>query len=711
MLCLSAIAHAADFELSPEPLHRRYALGLSEPSADLLVRIAEENGFKAKRQSGDWAMLLELRSLFPLIARTKEGTWLVLAGIHDPSADRPELTSGRIAVLDPQASAARVTELDQAQFMERFSGEVVIARKRYTLHDEALPFGFRWFLREILQQKSAFRDVAATSIILSYLGLASPIFTQLVIDKVLLHQSHATLLVLIIGIGFAILFETAFSFLRQYLVIGATNKIDMRLTRKAFTHMMSLPINYFEQTSAGVVLRNMYQLEKIRAFFTGSLFSVALECVSLVIFAPLLFMYSAPLALVVISFSVAMAIVVVALIKPYQARLEKLFAAEGKRQSIMVEAIHGMRTVKALAIEPAKVREWNERSANSIMTSFNVMKISIGAQAVTHLLERASFIAVIGLGAVSIFDGGMTVGALIAFQMISGRVTGPLVQIVGLVHQYQEISLAVKMLGEIMNHPPEGKTEGTGLRPDLRGGIKLENVTFRYPGAPNPSLIDVSLEIKPGQVIGIVGRSGSGKTTLTRLIQSMYRVSEGVVRMDGVDIREIDLGHLRSSIGVVLQENFMFRGTVRENIAASRPNASLREVIAAAQAAGADEFIERLPQGYDTMLEENAANLSGGQKQRLSIARSILPQPKLLILDEAASALDPESEAIFIQNLSRIARGKTVLMVSHRLSTLVKSDAIIVFDKGRIADIGKHQELLQRCEPYQVLWRQQIGQV
>ena len=289
--------------------------------------------------------------------------------------------------------------------------------------------------------------------------------------------------------------------------------------------------------------------------------------------------------------------------------------------------------------------------------------------------------------------------------------TGPLVAIVGLVHQYQETALSVRMLGEVMNHPSEGKSGGGGLRPNLAGSIRFEEVGFRYPNAAAYSLSDVSLDIQPGQVIGLVGRSGSGKTTLTRLIQAMYSPNEGVIRIDGIDIREIDLAHLRSSIGVVLQDNFMFRGTVRDNIAASKPNASLREVIAAAQAAGADEFIERLPQGYDTLLEENASNLSGGQKQRLSIARAILPQPKLLILDEAASALDPESEAIFIRNLRRIAVGKTVLMVSHRLSTLVKSDAIFVFERGKVVDQGKHDELLTRCEPYQTLWRQQMGQV
>jgi ATP-binding cassette subfamily B protein len=262
------------------------------------------------------------------------------------------------------------------------------------------------------------------------------------------------------------------------------------------------------------------------------------------------------------------------------------------------------------------------------------------------------------------------------------------------------------MLGEVMNRAPERRSSG-GLRPDLKGRIELDGVTFRYPNSTMTALDRVSLDIAPGTVVGVVGRSGSGKTTFTRLIQGLYPVQEGVIRFDGVDIREIDLAHLRRSTGVVLQDNFMFRGSVRENISMGRPDASFEAIVAASQAAGADEFIERLPQGYDTLLEENAANLSGGQRQRLAIARALLPQPRILILDEAASALDPESEAIFMRNLGRIAAGRTVVIVSHRLSTLVKSDRIFVFEQGRLSDAGRHAELLGRCEPYTQLWNQQ----
>jgi len=705
ILGLAALAHAAGVELAPEPLHRRYGLGLSEPSANLLVRIAEENGFKAVAHRTDWPGLSKLSALCPLLAQMKDESWVVIAGLS--LADQKDC----LAVLDPRASTARVEPLPRETFLAQWSGHAVVARRRYAATDERQPFGLLWFGVEILRQSGAFRDVAAASVILSFLALGTPLFTQLVIDKVLMHENMSTLVVLTVGIVFVMLFEAAFGFLRQFVLLGATNKIDMRLTRMAFGHLLSLPIQYFESRSAGVTLRNIYQLEGIRGFFTGQLLSTALDCVGLLIFAPLLFFYSPTLAALVLVFTFLMAVVVIALIKPFKVRLEAMWNAEAKRQSLMVEAIHGMRTVKALALEPSKLREWNERSAQAIVANFGVMKISITAGTITQILERSQSIVVIALGATLIFDHQMSVGSLIAFQMISGRVTGPLVAIVGLVHQYQQVLMSIDLLGQIMNHPPEGKAVGSGLRPAIRGGITLEEVSFRYPGSASTALSEVSFQIKPGQVVGVVGRSGSGKTTLTRLIQAMYHVQEGVVRIDGVDIREVELGYLRSSIGVVLQDNFMFRGTVRDNIAASKPNAPLHEVVAAAQAAGADEFIERLPQGYDSFLEENASNLSGGQRQRLAIARAILPQPKLLILDEAASALDPESEAIFIRNLSRIARGKTVLMVSHRLSTLVRCNAIMVFERGRVADLGTHEQLLARCAPYQALWRQQQGQV
>jgi ATP-binding cassette subfamily B protein len=482
----------------------------------------------------------------------------------------------------------------------------------------------------------------------------------------------------------------------------------MHITRRAFGHMLSLPIDYFETNSAGVVTRNMLQLEGIRNFLTGRLFFTALDTLSLVIYLPILFFYSFKLALIVLVFSLLIAGIILALLPTYKRQLDAVNSAEGKRQALLVESIHGMRTVKALAIEPMQRRAWDQLSAEAITRHFYVTRTAITGNAFTEFLGKMLPVTIIFIGAQGVFEQTMSVGVLIAFQMLSGRVSSPLIQIVGLINEYQQARVSVELLGQIMNRPAEGRGGG-GLRPRMEGAITFDEVTFRYPGASMTALDRATFTIPAGSVVGIVGRSGSGKTTLTKLIQGLYAVQEGVVRFDGLDAREIDLAHLRRQIGVVLQENFLFRGTVRQNITVTKPDASFEEVVAAAQASGADEFIERLPQGYDTLLEENASNLSGGQKQRLSIARALLSKPRILILDEAASALDPESETIFIRNLSQIAVGRTVVMISHRLSTLVNAHSILVMQQGRLDDAGRHEELLLRCPTYQQLWNQQTS--
>jgi ATP-binding cassette subfamily B protein len=586
-----------------------------------------------------------------------------------------------------------------------------LLKHSHALTDPKQPFSLRWFIPEILKQKTAFRDITIAAVALSLLSMAFPIFFQLVIDKVLVHQSVSTLWVLAAGILVALGFETIFSYVRQLLLLSATNKIDMQITRRAFGHLLSLPIDYFDSTSAGVVARVMQQLEGIRGFLTGRLFVTCLDAVTLLVYVPLLFSYSAKLGSIVLVFAMLITFIIAGLLPTYKRQLDSLNAAEGARQALLVETIHGMRTVKGLAIEPAQRRTWDRLSAQTITSHFRVSKTAMVGNAMTEFLGKLLPIIVIVVGAQSVFDQSMSVGALIAFQMFSGRVMGPLIQIVGLVNEYQQTVVSVRILGEVMNRPSEGRGGIGGLRPTLTGEIAFDNVTFRYPGANVAALDKTTFTIKAGTVVGVVGRSGSGKSTLTKIIQGMYPVQEGIVRFDGVDAREIELPHLRRQVGIVMQENFLFRGSVRDNISIAKPSASFEEVVAAAQIAGADEFVERLPQGYDTILEENASNLSGGQKQRLSIARSLLLKPRVLILDEAASALDPESEAIFIRNLGKMSAGRTVIMISHRLSTLVNADAILVMQQGRLEDSGRHEELLAKSPTYQQLWHQQTSHI
>ncbi|ODT82080.1 MAG: peptidase C39 [Pelagibacterium sp. SCN 64-44] len=701
--CLALVLRHHGLDVGADQLVADYAIRDEGIGLVLMQRMAREAGLVARTARVRRAAILRLGSAYPALCRLDNGNWVVLLG-----ADRDESGADLVRIFDPLAqSPDGFIAVPHGQFIKHWRGELLLAKRSYRMSDPEQPFGFRWFVPEILKQGRLFGDVAVAALFLYLLGLATPIFFQLVIDKVLVHQSYATLTVLAVGVGLALLFEAIFVFLRRYLLIYATNRIDIRVATRTFRHLLDLPITFFEQASAGVLVKHMQQSSRIREFLTGRLFLTLLDALSLFVFIPVLMVYSIPLAGIVLGFSALIGLVVALLVAPFRKRLAALYAAEGERQGLLVETVHGIRTLKSLAMEPLQRRVWDDRSAQTINTRFRVETISITAQAITGLLEKLMAVAIIGVGALYVFDGVMTVGALIAFNMLAGRVSGPLVQIVTMVHEYQEVALSVRMLGEVMNQRVERAGRSEGLRPDLAGAIEFEDVAFRYRPEGGFALSDLSFSVPDGTIMGVVGRSGSGKSTVTRLIQGLYPVQQGLIRIGGHDVRELDLNHLRRGIGVVLQDNFLFRGSVRDNIAAARPDASFEQVVEASRLAGAAEFIEQLPRGYDTLIEEGAENLSGGQRQRLSIARALVTDPKILILDEATSALDPESEAIVKASIKGIAKGRTVMIVSHRLSMLTDADAILVIDRGRLVDIGPHSQLVTRCTTYRHLWNQQ----
>lgn len=702
--CLAATLRHHGLDTNAQRLVADYAIRDEHIGAELMQRMAREAGLVARRTKVRPRAILRLGSAYPALARLENGNWVTVLGVEKDEGESPVLR-----LFDPLAGVpGGIISVPYDQFIKRWRGELLLTKRTYGITDAEQPFGFRWFIPEILHQRRLFGDVAVAALFLYALGLATPIFFQLVIDKVLVHQSYATLWVLVVGIGVALMFEAMFVFLRRYLLIYASNRIDIRVATRTFRHLLDLPITYFEQASAGVLVKHMQQSGRIREFLTGRLFLTLLDALSLLVFIPVLVMYSWTLAIIVLTFSALIGLVVALLIAPFRKRLAALYAAEGARQGLLVETVHGIRTLKSLAMEPLQRRVWDDRSAQTINTRFRVETISVTAQAVTGLLEKLMAVAIIGVGALSVFDGSMTVGALIAFNMLAGRVSGPLVQIVTMVHEYQEVALSVRMLGEVMNQKVERGGRSDGLRPPLEGGIDFEGVAFSYRQDGAVALSDVSFAIPGGSIFGIVGRSGSGKSTVTRLIQGLYPIQQGLIRVGGHDVRELDLNYLRKNVGVVLQDNFLFRGTIRDNIAAAKPDCSFEQVVEAARLAGATEFIEQLPRGYDTLVDEGAENLSGGQRQRLSIARALVTDPKILILDEATSALDPESEAIVRRSIKGIAAGRTVIIVSHRLSTLSDANAILVLDRGRMVDLGTHGQLVSRCTTYRQLWNQQV---
>ena len=700
-----AIAQHHNTRVDIREIMHEYAVGEEEVRERQLRHIAADYKFKSKEVKLSWKKLENAGTVLPCIAIKRSGKYAVLCGMRT--------NDGKLeaVIMDPEKETAgsadnRFIFLTEEQYKAEYTGKLILLKKEFRLTDEEQPFSLRWFIPEFIKNKGIFGKIALMVLMLTIFSLIIPLFFQIVVDKVLVNQAYNTLNVLGIGILIAVLFNTIVSFARSYMLLFAANKIDISTATKTFARLMKLPVDFFDRVPSGVLLKHMQQTEKIRGFLSGNLFFTILDLFALCIFIPFLLFYSVELTLIVIGFSALMALVVACLIKPFQKRLDELYQAEGKRQSMLVETIHGIKTVKSLALEPVEKKIWDDSTAYAIKSHFRVGKISMTAQSLSQMLEMMMMICVIWVGTLLVSDGVITIGALIAFQMLSNRVTGPLVKLVGLIHEYQQIALSVRMLGVVMNAPTE--PVGGGVRNPIRGQIDFENVTFRYRQDLPFVVKDFNLSIKPGMTIGFVGRSGSGKTTITKLLQALYPVTQGLVKIDGIDIRELDKTHLRRNIGVVLQENYFFSGTVRENISLPKQNASLEEIIYAAKLAGADEFVQKLPRGYDTMLEENAANLSGGQKQRLAIARALLTNPPILIFDEATSALDPESEEVIRRNLKAIANGRTVLIVSHRLSIVSHADKIVVIDKGEESASGTHQELLAQDGIYKEFWTQQM---
>jgi subfamily B ATP-binding cassette protein HlyB/CyaB len=650
--------------------------------------------------------LTKLGASFPVIARKASGHWFIVVGVNGN-----EKSGLGAFIVDVENEAAGVHEVPFSKLEEFWGSEVILFTARKRAVEAEKQFGFGWFLDEILKYKKYFIDIGIASLVVNALGLVSPLLFNIIVDRIIPHRTYHTLYVIMLVAILTAAFEAAFGYLIQNLTLLTTNKIDATLSSKMFQKLLGLPMEFFEKMPAGVIFRHLSQTEKIRNFLTGSIFHTILQAMSLPMLMVLLLGYSIKLTLVVLAFTVLIAALIGLMIPMFRAKLNELFSVEGNRQAHSIETIHGIRTVKSLCLEKSKNEGWESKVVSSVRKMGEVGHFGIVAGTITGFLEKAMQLAILCVGAVEVFDNTMTLGALIAFNMLSGRVSGPLLQMVRLINEYQETALSVQMLASVMNYPPERDPQFKGSKPNIVGRLEFERVSYRYPSAAVNALDRVDFVVEPGQVIGVVGKSGSGKTTLTRLMQGIQIPTEGIIKLDGVDLRQIDLQHLRHNVGVVLQESFLFRGTIRENIAASNPDATTEEVIEAARLAGAEEFIDQLPMAYDSILEESATNLSGGQRQRIAIARALLPKPKFLIFDEATSALDPESEGIIQRNLAQIAKGRSMIIVSHRLSSLVKADKIIVLHQGRIMDMAPHPVLLERCEIYSHLWNQQTRDI
>jgi len=707
--CLVVIGGHHGLDLTVGQIVQDNALTSENVSLAQLVHCARGCGLKAKTVKLGWKGAASLDRALPAIVKLKTGAYLVLEKVLEGD----ERFASSVQLRDPKGGPESGFTIDRPRFEEAWSGEVVLLRRDYDIVDEEQPFDFGLITSLIFRERRLVRDLSISALFLSFFALSTIIFWRVLSEKVLYHQALSTFTVVCLAMALVIALETAFTFLRGYLLQIITSRIDVRLSEYMFEKVLHLPIDFFERRQVGLITRDMNEIYRIRNFLTGQLFGTILDSMTLVFFLPVMMFFSFLLTSLVLLCCVLIVAWLLYMMPAYRKAYGAVLAAEGARGAFLVQSIAGIRTIKSLSLEPRQSAQWDVHIAKIAKLRLREGFVSTLIQTGVKPLERLAVNGTFAYGvylAITTKDPVM-VGALFMFLMLSQRVAGPLMQMAGLINQLDEARGAVAIVADMVNRSPEAGHSQNGVRKPLEGHVEFSSVRFTYQGANSPAIKDLSFDIPIGTTLGVVGRSGSGKTTVTRLLQRLHPDYEGLIKIDGIDIRSYDLAHLRRSLGVVLQENYLFSGTIRENITAAKSNATFDEITRAARLAGAEEFIDRLPQGYDTWIYEGSPNLSGGQRQRLAIARALIVDPRILILDEATSALDPDSEAIVNANIKRIAQGRTVIVISHRLSSLVNSDAIMVLERGGLLDIGTHADLLDKCEIYRSLWNQQNGHI
>jgi subfamily B ATP-binding cassette protein HlyB/CyaB len=683
-------------DIAAEAEQIRHRLGTTKIGAPEILRCAKDLGLKARAFRTDWSRLARIP--LPGIASLRDGGFMLLA----------KASEDQVLVQSPLA--VRPTLMNRAELLAVWDGGLILMTRRTGLSDLGRRFDITWFLGAIHKYRHLLGEVLIASFFLQLFALVSPLFFQVVIDKVLVHRALSTLDVLVIGLLAISIFETVLSILRTYLFAHTTNRIDVELGARLFHHLLALPMAYFQARRVGDSVARVRELENIRNFLTSSALTLAIDLLFTSVFLAVMFFYSPLLTWIVIG-SFPFYIAISAGATPlFRRRLDEKFRRGAENQAFLVESVTGIETLKSLAVEPQMQRRWEEQLAGYVAASFRVLSLGNTASQVVQLVSKIITAGLLYFGAKLVIGGSLSVGELVAFNMLAGRVSTPVLRLAQIWQDFHQARLSVLRLGDILNTAAEQTYTTARTRlPAIRGNISFDHVTFRYRVDGQEVLHDVTFNVPAGQTVGIVGPSGSGKSTFAKLVQRLYVPESGRVLVDGMDLAMVEPAWLRRQIGVVLQESVLFNRTVRENIALVDPAMPMERVIAAAKLAGAHEFILELTEGYDTIVGERGASLSGGQRQRVAIARALIADPRILIFDEATSALDYESERIIQQNMKEIAKGRTVLVIAHRLSTVRATDRIVTLERGRLVEDGTHDSLIKTGGRYASLHRLQAG--
>lgn len=700
LACFVLLANFLGTPADPEQIVHERGRGDAPFTLEDLARAAKRMNLIARVKPTNLGDLATLP--LPALLACKSGEAVLLLKVENQSL------VPRYLVQPATAATPEIWSSDE--MAQAHGGSVLLITSREIVAGEKRPFDISWFIPALTKYRRPLRDVLIASFFLQLMGLVSPIFFQLVIDKVLVHQSVTTLEVLAIGLSVVLIWETGLSGLRNWLFAHSTNRVDAELSARLFRHLLNLPLSYFEARRVGDSVARVRELESIREFLTNNAITVVIDLFFTIVFFAVMYVYS-PLLTLVVVLSIPLYIAISVAISPkLRGLLDEKFRRGAENQSFLVESVTGIGTLKAMAVEPQMRDRWEKLFSGYTNIGFDVAKLANWGSHLIQLVSKLSTVAILYFGAKAVIAGDLTVGALVAFNMLSGRVAAPILRLSQLWQDFQQVRISVDRLGDVLNAPaePEHNPNRASL-PPIAGAVSFDKVRFRYRLDAPEALRGVNLDIAPGEMLGIVGPSGSGKSTLTKLVQRLYVPEQGRVLVDGVDLALVDPAWLRRQVGVVLQENILFNRPVRDNISLGDATRPMESVMAAAKLAGAHEFILQLPYGYDTQIDERGANLSGGQRQRIAIARALIGDPRILILDEATSALDAESEEIIQENLRLIAKGRTVIIIAHRLSAVRQCHRIITVEAGEITEQGTHDALLSAGGRYASLYAKQMG--
>jgi subfamily B ATP-binding cassette protein HlyB/CyaB len=683
---LSFLMIASYHGIAADPAMLQHEFGQEDFSTETILLAAKRLGMTAKVVEQDPARME--RAPLPAIAIDHEGRYFI-AGKFDPGKEN----NPKILIQKP-GKPPQVLSLQD--FQEQWSGQMIFFKSKASYAGDIARFDFSWFIPAIVKYRKLLGEVLVISFVLNIIGLATPLFFQIVMDKVLVNHAMKTLNVIAIGLICATMFEALLTGIRTYVFANTSSKIDVELGARLFKHLLALPIAYFQARRVGDSVARIRELENIRSFLTGNAITLVMDLFFSFVFLAVMLLYSVKLTLIVVASIPVYAALSVIFTPIFRAKLNEKFNRGAENQSFLVETISGIDTLKAMAVEPRWNNKWEKQLASYVTSGLSVNNVAMVANGSVTFVSKVVTAAIIWIGASLVVDGKLTVGELVAFNMLASQVSSPIVRLAQLWNDFQQVGISMLRLGDILNARAEVAGQKTRL-PRVSGTIEFDQVSFRYRSDTPDVIRAVNLKINPGEVIGIVGRSGSGKSTLAKLVQRLYVPDRGRVLIDGQDIAIIDTASLRHQIGVVLQENNLFNRSIRDNIALANPALPIEAIIETAKLAGAHEFICELPEGYDTMVGEHGTGLSGGQRQRIAIARALITNPRVLIFDEATSALDYESERIIQNNMRKICTGRTVLIIAHRLSAVRDANRIIVLERGQIAEEGSHAQLVTQA--------------